>query len=300
MSASVPLISICIPTNGVDEVFSSLDSIYRQNVDNNLFEVVVTNNGDSVEFHNRMLRYSAHVSNLKYKETDAKQFLNQLEAFKLAQAPFVKFLNHRMALVPGSLLRLVEYVENHQDDHSIIYYSNGTLPIDSLMESADFNQFVETLSYQASWSGGLAFWKNDFTEWGNAGKTSALFPHCGILFSVRSGRRFFIDNEPLLVELNSSHANKGTYSLFRAFAIEFPSIILELYRDGDISIETLRKVLDDNLTFIAGLYINFLLLHKPCSYDLSDFNDSINVFYNNAQLRRRVISRFARQFFRIR
>ena len=41
-----PIISLCLPTNGVKEwVFPVLDSIYSQNINNDLFEVIVTNNG---------------------------------------------------------------------------------------------------------------------------------------------------------------------------------------------------------------------------------------------------------------
>ena len=42
------LISLCMPTNGVIEwVFPVLDSIFGQGVDDNLYEVVVTDNGDN-------------------------------------------------------------------------------------------------------------------------------------------------------------------------------------------------------------------------------------------------------------
>ena len=55
---SQPLISLCIPTNGVIEwVFPVLDSIYSQSVDNELFEVVVTDNGNNAEFKARFDEY---------------------------------------------------------------------------------------------------------------------------------------------------------------------------------------------------------------------------------------------------
>ena len=48
---SKPLVSLCIPTNGVVEwVFPVLDSIYNQIVDNALFEIVITDNGNNVVF----------------------------------------------------------------------------------------------------------------------------------------------------------------------------------------------------------------------------------------------------------
>ena len=72
---SQPLISLCIPTNGVIEwVFPVLDSIYSQNVDNELFEVVVTDNGNNAEFFTLMSEYAEKHNNLKYQKNNAYMF----------------------------------------------------------------------------------------------------------------------------------------------------------------------------------------------------------------------------------
>ncbi len=64
-----PIISLCLPTNGIIEwVFPVLDSIYSQDVDNSLFEVVVTNNGDNDKFDKMMMNYAGIHSNLIYKK----------------------------------------------------------------------------------------------------------------------------------------------------------------------------------------------------------------------------------------
>ena len=53
-----PLVSLCMPTNGViDWVFPVLDSIYNQNVDIDLFEVVITDNGNNAEFKKSIKGY---------------------------------------------------------------------------------------------------------------------------------------------------------------------------------------------------------------------------------------------------
>ena len=80
-----PIISLCLPTNGVIECFFPvLDSIYNQDVENNLFEVIVTNNGNNYQFDVMMQEYAEKHENLIYKKTDAYMFHNQLEALKLA------------------------------------------------------------------------------------------------------------------------------------------------------------------------------------------------------------------------
>ena len=46
-----PLISLCIPTNGVIYLFAPvLESIYKQQCDENKFEVIVTDNGGQREY----------------------------------------------------------------------------------------------------------------------------------------------------------------------------------------------------------------------------------------------------------
>lgn len=77
---------------------------------------------------------------------------------------------------------------------------------------------------------------------------------------------------------------KRKYNLFYAFAVEYPSIILELYRNGDISADTFNSVKLDNYNFIASLYLDYVLLKKPCSYDLENKKENINVFYNNTYI----------------
>ena len=50
------IISLCIPTNGVSKwVFPVLDSIYSQGISEEEFEIVVSDNGNDVEFENNMI-----------------------------------------------------------------------------------------------------------------------------------------------------------------------------------------------------------------------------------------------------
>ena len=97
-------LSLCIPTNGVTEwVIPVLDSIYIQNIDQSLFEVIVTDNGDNQEFKNRIKEYKKKVDNLIYQETTANGFTNQINAFELARGALIKFVNHRDSLLPRTL-----------------------------------------------------------------------------------------------------------------------------------------------------------------------------------------------------
>ena len=62
---STIFLSLCIPTNGVTEwVVPVLDSIYREQIAEELFEVVVTDNGENKEFFWKMKEYSASKFNI--------------------------------------------------------------------------------------------------------------------------------------------------------------------------------------------------------------------------------------------
>ena len=62
-----PLLSICIPTNGIlDWVSAVLESIYCQNVPKNLFEVVIACNGNEDSFDNFINKVKQKYDNLVY------------------------------------------------------------------------------------------------------------------------------------------------------------------------------------------------------------------------------------------
>ena len=89
-----PLVSLCIPTNGISEWDCPvLDSIFRQNVDSEKYEVIVTNNGHDLDFEKNMSVYCEKHSNFVYKKTNAYMFQNQIEAFRLAKGDFIKFVS---------------------------------------------------------------------------------------------------------------------------------------------------------------------------------------------------------------
>lgn len=276
------LISLCIPTNGIIEwVFPVLDSIYRQNVSEDLFEVIVTDNGNNDEFEKKMLNLAKNHNNLIYHKTKAYSFLNEAEAYKLATGHFIKFINHRTLLKENTLNEYIDFVEKNITTKPIVYFSNGVLGKTNKIEVYNnFNLFIKNLSYWSSWSTGMGFWKEDYVKISKDVVYNELFPHTTILFSERKKSTYIIDDREMLTEIQVSSAKKGKYDLFYAFAVEYLSIIGDLLRDGDIDLETFIKVKNDNLQFIISLYFDFVIKKQECSYDLSSFEKSINVFYS--------------------
>lgn len=284
------LLSLCIPTYGISEwVLPVLDSIYNQNVSDDLFEVIITDNGTNDSFENDLLPYINNHKNLIYKKTNAYSFLNEIESYKLATGKFIKFINHRTIMLEGSINYFIDFVKKYMEEKPFVYFTQGELKTKKEIILNTFDEFVNVLSYWSSWSTGMAFWKEDFDMISNLDTSNfnELFPHTTILFSQRKKEKYIIDDKPLLKEMDIDAKRKGKYDLFYAFCVEYPAIILDLLRSNDISIETFHNVLDNNLDFVTTLYFDFVYRKKECSYDVSNYKQTIKVFYSNKELKKR-------------
>ncbi len=290
-----PLVSICIPTNGVIEwLFPALDSIYGQKVDNELFEVVITDNGDNEEFKSKMRHYMTHHDNLVYEETKALPFVNEIEAYKRAKGQLIKYSNHRNIFIEGSLQKFIDFVDTYKDEKPIVYFSNGVLDISKEEHIyGNFDGFVRGLSYWSSWSTGMTIWKDDFDRLTkDISQYNEMFPHTDILFNERDRDKYIIDNRRLVYELPENGIAKGKYDLFYAFGNDYPGIIERLFIDGSISEETYKYVLSKNLEFIVFLYWEYCIRKRSCSYNLCGLDTIFDKYYTKGLFIKELIKIF--------
>ncbi len=301
MSDKTPILSLCIPTNGVPQwVFPVLDSIFAE-ADGlgDKFEVIVTDNGDNDEFYNGIQKYVAEHDNLKYYKTGAFEFLNEIEAYKRANGEFIKFINHRTLLNSGSLKYFIEFAEKNADKKPCVYFLNGAKKQkNTVAENNSFDEYVKNLGVFSSWSTGMGFWKSDFNKIDLNKQFNVLFPHTDILFSEREKNLYIIDNTVLLKEIPVGKIPKGRYNLFNAFAVEYVEILLGLLISGDITEKTYYSVKKDNYRFIKDLYFDYVVRKKPCSYDLTKTEQSINKYYSIKKLKAVMPFMFIKRLFR--
>ena len=131
----------------------------------------------------------------------------------------------------------------------------------------------------------MAFWKEDFDSIPEDTAYNFLFPHTTILFSQKNRKKYVIDDKTLLDEIPQGKIPKGRYNLFNAFGVEYMGIICDLLRNKDITPETFVCVKNANRTFLSTLYLDYIILKRKCSYDLSGYKESLRVFYSYKEIR---------------
>ena len=280
------ILSLCMPTNGISEwVFPALDSIFATNVSKDRFEIIVTDNGNNIEFESLMKSYTSEHENVIYKKTTAQLFDNQLEALKYASGDYFKFVNHRSIWMPDRLEMMIEFLEQNIDEKPVIYFSNGVMGWGPTYKTYnDFDGFVRGLKRYASWTSGVGIWKEDYMRLPEGFSYDKISPHSSVLFSEKKKNKYIINDTYWMNEITTDHTKKGSYDLYKAFGVEELTITLDLYKNGDISADTFKFVRDDYGEFLKELYYQFNIKKDPCSYDLSGFDESMGIFFDRQKI----------------
>ena len=269
------LLSLCIPTNGIVRwVIPVIDSIYAQQVDNALFEVVITDNGKADDLAKAIADYS--YPNLHYYHTNSEGFTNQIDAFENCSGIFCKMLNHRSCMIPGSIEKIIALVKKYQEEKPILYFAEGNAKGDDIIECASTDDFVRRMSYWVSWSAGTGAWKKDIVDLREK-KINKMFPHTVYLFGLRNESKYVIWNEKY--EVMADESGKGGYDLYYTFSVVFLDIVNGLRTSGRISLETFSKLKNDLLVFLRNLYVSEVILPTNRTFILHNIPESMDVYY---------------------
>lgn len=280
-----PILSICIPTNGVVEwMIPVVESIYSQGVNYDLFEVVITDNGGKDDLERALQAYC--YPNLHYYRTQAQGFTNQIDAFEKCSGLFCKMLNHRSKMQPGSIEKLIALVNRYKDGKPILYCAEGNAKGGNLIECANTDEFVRSLSYWVSWSAGTGAWRSDLCNL-QRDEVDAMFPHTSFLFGLREESKYVVWNEKY--EVMSSDAGKGGYDLFHTFGVGFLDIINGLRIKKRVRQETFIKVKRDLYGFLSSLYVSEVLLPSKHTFIIGDVRQSMNVYYGDFYYKKMVL-----------
>lgn len=269
------LLSICIPTNGIVEwVIPVIESIYSQGVDNSLFEVVVTDNGDKDDLQTAVRQF--RFPNFHYSRNNSKGFTNQIEAFEKCQGVFCKMLNHRSRMMPGSIEAILGIVRKYQSQKPILYFAEGLAKGGDIIECKNTDEFVKSLGVWCSWSAGVGAWKEDIKGIRSA-EIDSTFPHTALLFEIREKSEYVIWNG--LYEIMSSDEGKGGYDLFNAFGVKLLDLLNKLRIKGVISIHNYLFLKKDVYAFLQEQYLREVLLPTKHSFIIKNVRESVEVYF---------------------
>lgn len=276
--AQQPLLSICIPTNGIIEyVVPSVESIYSQKIDNSLFEVVITDNGTDSELGEAIKNIEE--PNLRYIRTDAQGFMNQLCAFKESKGIFIKMINHRALFHPGGLQKIIDFIKDYQGEKPMLYFPNGHLGGIEITECQNLDEFINKVSFWSSWEQGVGIWqedkgKLDYIEYNN------MFPAASIMFGVRKNSKYVIYDHKITYEIPSQRVRQ--YDFFKTFAVSFLDIIYGLQKDGRISSKTFNYVKKDMFRrYLISYYYQIMVSKTEKTIPQRDIKKNMTIYYSN-------------------
>ena len=277
-----PLLSICIPTDGnVKWVTNTLNNIYNQDCNLDLFEVIITDNGKSNDLEN-IINNSNFPKNLFYYKTKEKGFLNLVTALKYGNGLYCKMLNHRSVLLQGVVKKWTEIINKYQDEKPTIYFSDNSLGNFSYKECISFENFVQEMSYWSSWSAGIGIWDVDKPKLDSI-KYNYMFPNTSILFEVRQNGKYIIWNEKY--QEMQDETGKGGYNIYKTFAVDYLDIINELRLKNRISITTFTQIKNDLYLFIQQWYDILSFNKNKYTFDTSDMEIYLNVYYTKTDIK---------------
>ena len=268
------LLTLCIPTNGALQwVKNVIDSIYKQSCNNDLFEVVVVDNGDNSKLEEMIQWY--HLKNLRYVRSDVQGFSNQVRALKYGKGKYIKLLNHRSLLVDGALGKLIEMVKQNEKEKAVLFCSNGHMGSEQSIKFDSFDFFIDKLSFWSSWSEGVGIWKDCLGIIDNI-PLNPLFPAASLLFGMNNNHKYVIWND--IYEIQQKAERKGGYNFFYAFAVVFLDMLNNLRIEHKIS-NRIRKDLYRN--YLLGYYYKLVVEKNKYTFDLSCIHENMTVYYSS-------------------
>lgn len=271
-----PILSLCMPTNGREEwVVPTIKSIFNQNVDNRLFEVVICDNGNGETLEKEMKHFD--YPNLRYYRTEAVGFMNQIDCLEKGSGLFCKMINHRGLFRKGVLEKWIMLIKNQIKEKPVIYFSNGLIGDHSLVHCENTDEFVKYLNFACTWSAGLGIWNIDKPSLSTI-KYNTLFPHASILFQHRKQTKYLIYDDTDIVQ--QSNSGKGGYDLFNAFAIVFLDIINDLRIQNRITNHTFIFVKKKLFRFLLNQFYAEVLLPSDHTFIINDVKSSIMIYYS--------------------
>ncbi len=269
------LLSICIPTyNRASVLDLCMSSIVTQKGFDYKTEIIILDNNSTDNTKEIVEKYSSKHFNILYFKNDVNIGMekNILKVLEFGNGKLLKLLNDYSLICENALERIIDQIDNNQDERAILYFHNKITKKENLL-CTDLNSFFREATYWPTWIGSFSVWKNDFE---NIKKTDIfeglLFPHLLLfLYVFKLKSKIIIIHGKLFSDVVG--IKKGGYNFFEVFIQNFIGTIIHgTYNKKEINFKTLYIVKSTFCSKFLSVWILKILFEKNSSFTTNKFN----------------------------
>lgn len=265
-----PLLSICIPTYGrVEILHNTLNSIFSQSVNSDLYEICISDNSPTDETKVMLDSFFSDKTNIHYNKSTCEGYYNSIESLKLGRGKFLKLHNNYSKFNADVFRDFVNVISINKEKKPVMFFSFGSVKLENKTNIyISFDDFMNEITYFSTWSTSFGIWKDDFDLlMAQDIELDKMFPHTSLLFALCNKESFFIDNSFYFD--NQDVGKKGGYNLPETFGTRYIGLCEQLLIRNVISEYTFQKIKNGILDFISDWYfrVNFYPEKYCFSYD---------------------------------
>ena len=268
-----PLLSICIPTyNRSQYLKKTIDSIIGQEeFKPEDVEIVISDNCSTDDTEIVCKKYTEQYENIKYfKNQENVRDRNFPLVLSKGSGVLLKLCNDTLIFNKDALNDLLHLIRNCQDEKPVIFTSNNNhYPNKITVKSLE--DFLNTISYNITWIGGLSIWKDDFYSFGNTyeGCDESLWQVPCLLKYVNKKKNAVVYNKRLFTTQTVAKKNIS-YGLYKVFHTNYLGFVKKYINNGisRACFDWLEK--DLLLNFFPYWMVQYKLQDKQLDYSKSE------------------------------
>lgn len=273
MKPKKPLLSICIPTyNRCEYLKKSIETIISQKEfsDENV-EIVISDNCSTDDTEIVCKKYAEQYENIKYfKNQENVRDRNFPLVLSKGSGVLLKLCNDTLIFNKDALNDLLHLIRNCQDEKPVIFTSNNNhYPNEITVKSLE--DFLNTISYNITWIGGLSIWKEDYNSFGNTyeGCDESLWQVPCLLKYVNKKKNAVVYNKRLFTTQTVAKKNIS-YGLYKVFYTNYLGFVKKYINNGisRACFDWLEK--DLLLNFFPYWMVQYKLQDKQLDYSKSE------------------------------
>lgn len=273
MKPKKPLLSICIPTyNRCEYLKKSIETIISQKeFSDEDVEIVISDNCSTDDTEIVCKKYAEQYENIKYfKNQENVRDRNFPLVLSKGSGVLLKLCNDTLIFNKDALNDLLHLIRNCQDEKPVIFTSNNNhYPNEITVKSLE--DFLNTISYNITWIGGLSIWKEDYNSFGNTyeGCDESLWQVPCLLKYVNKKKNAVVYNKRLFTTQTVAKKNIS-YGLYKVFYTNYLGFVKKYINNGisRACFDWLEK--DLLLNFFPYWMVQYKLQDKQLDYSKSE------------------------------